>query len=155
MKFRLWGKREAGFETEKKKGKRSECREVGLELRLYWFCWLCLSLPQRTQLALWCMAVSFPAAVAGDTSQGVRHHRGLELRCQYSRSRAALWTPVHHYSTETWAVQQKTGYSPVCWPVWAFLPVKLIKWMLVVPNTRHRCSFWRLLLRICEFQEFL
>lgn len=30
---------------------RSECTEVGLELRLYWFCWLCLSPPQRTQLA--------------------------------------------------------------------------------------------------------
>lgn len=84
-------------------------------------------------------------------SQAVRHHRGLELRCQYSRGRAALWTPVHHYSTERWAIQQKTGYSSACRPVWAFLPVKLTKWMLVIPNTRHRCSFWRPLLRMCEF----
>lgn len=42
---------------------------------------------------LWCMAASSSAAVARDTSQGVRHYRDLTLRCWYSRARAAPWDP--------------------------------------------------------------
>lgn len=49
-KFKVWGEKKMNCEAERRI-KRSECTQVGLELRLYWFCWLCLSPPQRTQLA--------------------------------------------------------------------------------------------------------